>query len=196
MAVGQYRDARRVLGISIRVPDVAVDQADRAVAGVLRGLAAGVPLARPVLERHAVVRLATDVRGQRAPGGRPADRQHRLSPRQLRGARHHGVDRPLRRAARRVRPQPAGQPDPGQGSDAGPVARPREPLGVTMSGPKRNPDRLNTIGVVVVGICGAVLVYVTIVALEAFYVNDTSEIQTMADYGGQDTGAKSLRTDQ
>jgi hypothetical protein len=65
-----------------------------------------------------------------------------------------------------------------------------------MSGPKRNPDRLNTIGVVVVGICGAVLVYVTIVALEAFYVNDTSEIQMMADYGGQDTNAKSLRTEQ
>ncbi|HMG20406.1 MAG TPA: hypothetical protein VK607_03780 [Kofleriaceae bacterium] len=65
-----------------------------------------------------------------------------------------------------------------------------------MSGPKRNPDRLNTIGVVVVGICGAVLVYVTIVALQAFYVNDTSEIQVMADYGGQDTGAKSLRTEQ
>lgn len=65
-----------------------------------------------------------------------------------------------------------------------------------MSGPKRNPDRLNTIGVVVVGICGAVLVYVTIVALQAFYVNDTSEIQTMADYGGQDTGARSLRTEQ
>lgn len=65
-----------------------------------------------------------------------------------------------------------------------------------MSGPKRNPDRLNTIGVVVVGICGAVLVYVTIVALQAFYVNDTSEIQTMADYGGQDIGVKSLRTEQ
>ncbi|HTR53037.1 MAG TPA: hypothetical protein VMJ10_20220 [Kofleriaceae bacterium] len=59
-----------------------------------------------------------------------------------------------------------------------------------MSGPKRNPDKLNTIGVVVVGICGAVLVYVTIVALEAFYVNDTSEIQTIADYGGQETTAK------
>ena len=65
-----------------------------------------------------------------------------------------------------------------------------------MSGPKRNPDRLNTIGVIVVGICGAVLVYVTIVALEAFYVNDTSEIQTMADYGGQDTSARSLRAEQ
>jgi hypothetical protein len=65
-----------------------------------------------------------------------------------------------------------------------------------MSGPKRNPDKLNTIGVVVVGICGAVLVYVTIVALQAFYVNDTAEVQNTADYGGQDTGLKSLRAAQ
>src|SRR4029453_10329843 len=65
-----------------------------------------------------------------------------------------------------------------------------------MSGPKRNPDRLNTIGVVGVGICGAVLVYVTIVALQAFYMNDTSEIQTMADYGGQDTTAKGHKADE
>jgi hypothetical protein len=65
-----------------------------------------------------------------------------------------------------------------------------------MSGPKRNEDQLNTIGIVVIGICGAVLVYVTIVALTAFYVNDTSELQTMADYGGQDTVSKSLRTAQ
>lgn len=65
-----------------------------------------------------------------------------------------------------------------------------------MSGPKRNPDKLNTIGVVVVGVCGAVLVYVTIVALQAFYMNDTSEIQTMADYGGNDSTARSLRSTQ
>ncbi|HEY5937509.1 MAG TPA: hypothetical protein VIU61_22840 [Kofleriaceae bacterium] len=65
-----------------------------------------------------------------------------------------------------------------------------------MSGPKRNPDKLNSIGVVVVGICGAVLVYVTIVALQAFYMDDTSEIQTMADYGGQDTDYQSLRSEQ
>ncbi|HEU0033054.1 MAG TPA: hypothetical protein VFQ53_20620 [Kofleriaceae bacterium] len=65
-----------------------------------------------------------------------------------------------------------------------------------MSGPKRNPDKLNTIGVVVVGICGAVLVYVTIVALQAFYMDDTSEIQTMADYGGQDTVARNTKTTQ
>jgi hypothetical protein len=65
-----------------------------------------------------------------------------------------------------------------------------------MSGPKRNPDKLNTIGVVVVGICGAVLVYVTIVALQAFYMDDTSEVQMMADYGGQDTQARNTRASQ
>jgi hypothetical protein len=58
-------------------------------------------------------------------------------------------------------------------------------------GAKRNEDSINTIGIVVVGICGAVMVYVSITALEAFYMNDTSELQTMADYGGQDTTAKS-----
>ncbi|HWU90398.1 MAG TPA: hypothetical protein VN253_24205 [Kofleriaceae bacterium] len=65
-----------------------------------------------------------------------------------------------------------------------------------MSGPKRNPDKLNSIGIVVVGICGAVLVYVSIVALQAFYMDDTSDIQTMADYGGQDTAHKSIRAQQ
>jgi len=65
-----------------------------------------------------------------------------------------------------------------------------------MSGPKRNPDSLNTIGVVVVGICGAVMVYVSITALQAFYMNDTSELQTMQDYGGQDTVAKSHKADE
>jgi hypothetical protein len=65
-----------------------------------------------------------------------------------------------------------------------------------MSGPPRNPDTLNTIGVVVVGICGAVLVYVSIVALQAFYMNDTADVQTMADYGGQETTVISIRTKQ
>jgi hypothetical protein len=62
-----------------------------------------------------------------------------------------------------------------------------------MSGPKRNPDKINTLGIVVVGICSAVLVYVAIVALQAYYANDTAEIQTMRDYGGQDTTAKTHR---
>ena len=65
-----------------------------------------------------------------------------------------------------------------------------------MSGPNRNPDSMNTIGIVVVGICGAVMVYVTITALQAFYMKDTAEVQTMADYGGQDTTAKSHKADE
>jgi len=65
-----------------------------------------------------------------------------------------------------------------------------------MSGPKRNPDKLNTIGVVVVGICGAVLVYVSIVALQAFYMNDTSSVQSKADYEGMDVTAKGKRADE
>lgn len=65
-----------------------------------------------------------------------------------------------------------------------------------MSGPKRNPDKLNTIGVVVVGICGAVMVYVTIVALQAFYMNDTAEMQANKDFGGMDTTAKGHKADE
>jgi hypothetical protein len=65
-----------------------------------------------------------------------------------------------------------------------------------MSGPKRNPDKLNTIGVVVVGICGAVMVYVSIVALQAFYMNDTSELQATKDYGGMERAAAGHKADE
>src|SRR5690349_3045135 len=41
---------------------------------------------------------------------------------------------------------------------------------------KRGADKLNIIGVVTVGICGAVLTYVSIILLEAFYMSDTSAI--------------------
>lgn len=65
-----------------------------------------------------------------------------------------------------------------------------------MSGPKRNPDKLNTIGIVVVGICGAVLVYVSITALQAFYMNNTSDVQTAADYGRMDEQARGKKADE
>lgn len=65
-----------------------------------------------------------------------------------------------------------------------------------MSGPKRNPDKLNTIGIVVVGICGAVLVYVSIVALQAFYMEDSAGVQTMADYGGLEKPAAGHKADE
>src|SRR6476620_2429118 len=65
-----------------------------------------------------------------------------------------------------------------------------------MSGPKRNPDKLNTIGIVVVGICGAVMVYVTIAGLQAFYMNNTSQIQHAADYKDMDLTAKGHKADE
>jgi hypothetical protein len=65
-----------------------------------------------------------------------------------------------------------------------------------MEGAKKAEDKLNMVGVVVVGICGAVLVYVSIVLLEAFYMNDTAEVNTMADYGGQDTDVKTVKAGQ
>ena len=43
---------------------------------------------------------------------------------------------------------------------------------------KRNADRLNMIGVVVVGICGAVLTYVSIALLQAFYMDDTEQVES------------------
>lgn len=64
-----------------------------------------------------------------------------------------------------------------------------------MSGPKRNPDKLNTMGVVVIGICASVLVYVTVVALQAFYMKDTAEVDMMADYGGTDTTFRKQKAD-
>lgn len=63
-------------------------------------------------------------------------------------------------------------------------------------GPKRNSDKLNTIGIVVVGICGSALVYVSIALLQAFYMNDTSDVQMMADYGGQDTEFQRTRSEE
>jgi hypothetical protein len=41
-----------------------------------------------------------------------------------------------------------------------------------------------------------VLVYVSIALLQAFYMNDTSDVQTMADYGGQDTEFQRGKADE
>ncbi|MCE9572584.1 MAG: hypothetical protein K8W52_05460 [Deltaproteobacteria bacterium] len=65
-----------------------------------------------------------------------------------------------------------------------------------MEAAKKNADRLNLVGIVVIGVCGAVLIYVSIVLLQAFYMNDSAEITTMADYGGQDSEVKSLKATQ
>lgn len=42
---------------------------------------------------------------------------------------------------------------------------------------KRGADKLNIVGVVTVGVCGAVLTYVSVVLLEAFYMGETSQVE-------------------
>jgi hypothetical protein len=42
---------------------------------------------------------------------------------------------------------------------------------------KRGADKLNIISVVVIGLCGAILTYVSIVALEAYYMDHTSSVE-------------------
>jgi hypothetical protein len=65
-----------------------------------------------------------------------------------------------------------------------------------MEGPKKNPDKLNTIGVVTVGAVGSSLVYLSIVGLQAFYVNETSTVDTAAAFGDQEKARTSLKSDQ
>jgi hypothetical protein len=65
-----------------------------------------------------------------------------------------------------------------------------------MEGPKRNDDKLNTIGIVAIGICGAVFVYVSVVLLQAFYMGETASVETAADFGGQGNTYKTLRAAQ
>src|SRR5688572_22601836 len=61
---------------------------------------------------------------------------------------------------------------------------------------KRNADRLNMIGVVVVGICGAVLTYVSIALLQTFYMNDTEQVEDTKSFVGQDSMTRDLRAKQ
>ncbi len=65
-----------------------------------------------------------------------------------------------------------------------------------MSGAPRNSDKMNTLAIATVGICASALVYVSIALLQAYYTNDSAEIQTMADYGGQESPALSLKSAQ
>lgn len=65
-----------------------------------------------------------------------------------------------------------------------------------MDSPKKNPDKLNTIGIVTVGAVGSALVYLSIVGLQAFYVSETSQPDTLAAFGDQDKARASLKAGQ
>ncbi|MBZ0235554.1 MAG: hypothetical protein K8M05_24705, partial [Deltaproteobacteria bacterium] len=64
-------------------------------------------------------------------------------------------------------------------------------------GPKKNPDdKLNTIGIVTVGAVGAALVYLSIVGLQAFYVDETAVVDEIRHFGDQDKTRSSLKAEQ
>jgi hypothetical protein len=65
-----------------------------------------------------------------------------------------------------------------------------------MEGHKKNPDQLNTIGIITVGGVGAALVYLSIVGLQAFYVDETSVVDEVRHFGDQGKVRDDLRATQ
>jgi hypothetical protein len=65
-----------------------------------------------------------------------------------------------------------------------------------MEGTKKNPDKLNTIGIITVGGVGAALVYLSIVGLQAFYVGETSVVDEVRHFGDQGKVRDSLKSEQ
>jgi hypothetical protein len=63
-------------------------------------------------------------------------------------------------------------------------------------GEKKNPDKMNTVTIVTVGLTGAALVYISIIAIEALYLNETSRVDEVAAFGKQGDVRTSLRTTQ
>ncbi|HUQ04637.1 MAG TPA: hypothetical protein VM261_19185 [Kofleriaceae bacterium] len=63
-------------------------------------------------------------------------------------------------------------------------------------GPKKNPDNLNTIGIITVGLVGAALVYLSIVGLQAFYVDETAIVDEVRSFGDQEKVRTSLKAEQ
>lgn len=65
-----------------------------------------------------------------------------------------------------------------------------------MESAHKQEDKLNTVAIVAVGICGAVLVYVSIVALHAYYAADSAAAFHEARYGGQRAFYDTVRAQQ
>lgn len=64
------------------------------------------------------------------------------------------------------------------------------------AGAHKQEDKLNNVTIIAVGICGAVLVYVSIVALQAFHAHDTAADDLKATYGGQRAFYDTVRAQQ
>lgn len=65
-----------------------------------------------------------------------------------------------------------------------------------MESPKKNPDYVNTVGVVVIGLAGALLVYASFVGLQAFYYKETTILELERDAEGKSAELRTLRSEQ
>jgi hypothetical protein len=67
---------------------------------------------------------------------------------------------------------------------------------MSSEGAKKNPDNLNTIGIITVGAVGSALVYLSIVGLQAFYVDETAIVDEVRSFGDQEKVRTSLKAEQ
>jgi|GEM_PF-6713316 len=65
-----------------------------------------------------------------------------------------------------------------------------------MDGAKKNSDRPNTIAILTVGLTGAVLVYLSIIGIESWYLNESSAVDQVAKFGKQDEVRRRLKSEQ
>lgn len=64
-----------------------------------------------------------------------------------------------------------------------------------MDSPKKNPDYVNTLGVIVIGLAGALLVYVSFVGLQAYYISGASALEAERDAEGKNAEVRSLHSE-
>ncbi|MEZ4401839.1 MAG: hypothetical protein R3B06_17555 [Kofleriaceae bacterium] len=63
-------------------------------------------------------------------------------------------------------------------------------------GEKKNPDKLNTVAIVTVGLTGAALVYLSIIGVETLYLGDAARVNKVAKFGRQGETMVTLRATQ
>jgi hypothetical protein len=67
---------------------------------------------------------------------------------------------------------------------------------MSAQGEKKNPDKLNTVGIVTVGLAGSAMVYLAIIGVQALYQNETSQVDEVAQFGRQADVRNTLKAEQ
>lgn len=63
-------------------------------------------------------------------------------------------------------------------------------------GEKKNSDKLNMVGIATVGFAGSAVVYLSIVGIQALYLNETSRVDEVANFGRQGATKDTLKAEQ